>query len=382
MYSPAIDPTFDSYFNGRMKQVFFYITDRCQLRCEQCLYKTTLANRDIPEAVAAGMIKLFASYGARKLTFIGGEPTLYDKKNQWGALFRTARLARTNGFEYIRLDTNGLFDLRFLDNVLSTDFDNLAFSFDGPDFQSHDLLRGDGTFHRSMVALRKACDSDLNVTVTICVHPGNLGRLGECVQFFQDVGVKEVNFHPLFKMGIERDKFTGNTNIDVTEWRRQYFMLKEQLLSGLFKIPVRVAKRFVPIEEYGIDRLKYRYCPVRMGERILVHPNGELRICALGIGSKNVIGRWTDNELSFDKTLNSEIHLSKLGRGNCLSQVADFGENVPLCISHKEGQSEHVWKTGAYGETLQARSALSEYMDDSELARFWSEDDELKVRTP
>ncbi len=372
-----VDPSFDHYFDSRLKQVFFYITDRCQLRCEQCLYKTTLGNRDLPEDVAKRMLSLFSSYGAKKLTFIGGEPTLYDRKNDCSALFRLIEYAKNEGFQYIRVDTNGLFEKTLLENPSVSNLDNLAFSFDGTDPTTHELLRGPGTFKKSLGRLKQACEMGIYATITVCVHPGNVKEISEAVHFFEDMGVKEINFHPLFKMGIERDKFSGDTDIGIEEWRTAYFDLKARVLRGEFGIPVRASKRFVPKDDYRVDAKKYQYCPVRMGERILVHPNGEMRICALCIGSDRVISRWDQNGIDFERSADSEIAPTRLGVGTCLSQVKNFGNYSPLCISHKEGQEEYVWKNNKFGENLNARSEIPGLWKDEDLIEFWQESTNL-----
>lgn len=37
-----IDNRVKTYFDNRIKQVFVYITSKCQLSCKQCLYKPLL----------------------------------------------------------------------------------------------------------------------------------------------------------------------------------------------------------------------------------------------------------------------------------------------------------------------------------------------------
>ena len=54
------------------------------MRCRQCLYKPLLCNEstDIDFYTLVDLLKEFYKYGAYKVSFLGGEPTLYkDKKN-------------------------------------------------------------------------------------------------------------------------------------------------------------------------------------------------------------------------------------------------------------------------------------------------------------
>ena len=79
-----IDNQLFEYYNNKIKQVFVYITSRCQLHCRQCLYKPLLCSKstDIDYETLKELLTVFKSLGAYKVSFLGGEPTLYyDQKN-------------------------------------------------------------------------------------------------------------------------------------------------------------------------------------------------------------------------------------------------------------------------------------------------------------
>lgn len=69
-----IDEKITELFQGRIKQVFVYLTSRCQLRCHQCLYKPLLTNEcdDIPFDTLSDLLSQFKEYGAFKLSFLAG----------------------------------------------------------------------------------------------------------------------------------------------------------------------------------------------------------------------------------------------------------------------------------------------------------------------
>jgi MoaA/NifB/PqqE/SkfB family radical SAM enzyme len=346
-----VDAAFKEYFSGRLRQVFLYITDVCGLRCEQCLYKTTLANREMDLQSTLALVRLFREYGAAKLTFIGGEPTLYGYKQKNQPLFEVIEVARGLGYEYIRLDTNGQGNHTILDNLSFRKLDNLSFSLDGHTSEINDTLRGRGTFARCTEMIRKATSLGYYVSITSCVHPGNLDYIDEMIEFVTALGASEFNMHPLFKMGIDRDTFTGNTNIDPHAWVDVYNKIRVKIDEGQYPIPVRLPQRFVRTTEYLLDPEAYDYCPVRMGERVLVHPNGEIRICALCIGSPYHIATYNRDEIRFGAP-QSEISSERLKRLPCMSQVANFGDLTPLCISYKPHQNEYVWTTGQVDSRL------------------------------
>jgi molybdenum cofactor biosynthesis enzyme MoaA len=102
-------PEFARHFK-RLHQVFMYITDRCNLECEQCIYKPSIShfiNEEIALDDALGLLRVFKDLGAGKVTFLGGEPTLYGHREANKPLLELLLGTRSLGYEYVRLDTNG-----------------------------------------------------------------------------------------------------------------------------------------------------------------------------------------------------------------------------------------------------------------------------------
>ncbi len=104
-----VDKKFCNYFK-QLKQVFMYITDRCNCACSQCIYKPNInhyINEEIPLGEALSLLKLFKSLGASKVTFLGGETTLYGSSENRKPLLNLIKETKVIGYEYVRLDTNG-----------------------------------------------------------------------------------------------------------------------------------------------------------------------------------------------------------------------------------------------------------------------------------
>src|SRR3982751_6680391 len=335
---------FEELFWGRLKQLFLYITDECSLRCEQCLYKTTLGHIHLPQDVASWFINWAHAAGATKLTFIGGEPTMYGRERRNEPLYQLIAEAASVGYEYVRLDTNGLFSPTFLADGRIRFLSNIAFSLDGDAAEIHDSLRGKGTFNKTVRRLQDAVACGLFTTITTCVHPNNISRLAQMVGLAIELGARELNFHPLFKMGIARDGFSGNTDIAPADWLNAYEQLEDLRVRYEGCLHIRAPRRFVPVEHYQLMPEAFDYCPSRLGERMLVHPNGDIRICALCIGTPLRVAQWSHDHIAMEEE-SPELSKERLRRQPCMSQTRDFGGLVPLCISFKEGQQEHVWKT-------------------------------------
>lgn len=350
------DDAFARHFR-RLHQVFMYITDRCNLECEQCIYKPSIShfiNEEIALGDALGLLREFRRLGAGKVTFLGGEPTLYGHRQASRPLLDLIKGTRDLGYDYIRLDTNGQRIGHLLPAAEFRQLDELAFSLDGYSPETNDPLRGAGTFVRVEGAIRKALETGYRVTITCCVQRLFLERdetgvlkLERMIRFAQDLGIHQINFHDLFKVGIPMDTWTGDFAPRPIDWMPVYEELSGKVARGDFDIAVRLPQCFVTRREFDSDPDYFGYCPVKLGERVMVHPNGVIRICSNLICTGFGVARYRDGILEWDRSHNNETAKHDMDRATpCTnrSRHRKYGELVPLCFSFKPGQDEYVWR--------------------------------------
>lgn len=355
-----LDSRFKNYYEvdeesgkGRLRQVFFYTTSECNISCVQCLDKLDIsykmsARKEIPLEEALKLLYTFRKMGAIKLSLLGGEPTLYSH------LKEIIRAAKEMGYQYVRIDTNGIFPSKLLEDPDFQLLDEITFSIDGPNAEINNKIRGKNTFGLSVSNLEKAIELGYNVNITTCISKylverdenGNL-YLDRMIKFAEEKGVKRINFHNLFKTGVPRDHFSGDIDITVQEWFKIWYEINDKIDSNEYSIPVRIPMSFVPKEEFDKNPQYYGFCPVKDRTRILVHPNGILRVCSLMIGTPYGIARYYDNKIVWDESLTNEIQDHKMELCTvCTNQSKNnkFGDEfVPLCVSFKPGQQELIW---------------------------------------
>jgi MoaA/NifB/PqqE/SkfB family radical SAM enzyme len=353
------DDRFDSHFRN-VKQVFLYLTDHCNLSCTQCYYRPWLRSSGTEELgieVIRALLTKCRTLGAEKLSLLGGEPLLYGLSGVNPRIGAVIRLAHDLGFQYIRLVTNGLLlggalaapDMRLLDEI--------SLSIDGDCAEIHDSLRGQGSFAKAISAMQLAIASGFTVHVTTCVHTGNCGAdaagrvlLDRHIQWAERIGVRVVNFHPLFKLGIPRDSWSGRSHISAESWIALYSNIRSNIEAGCYQVAVRIPQRFVSREELERDPERYSYCPLRLGERLEVHANGQMHICALHNGTPVCLARFSVVDGGLQIKWNE--HGNELGACSltnpedkpCCVIERTFGSFVPLCISFKPRQTEFVWR--------------------------------------
>ena len=351
-----VEPAFARHFS-RLKQVFLYINDDCNLSCEQCIYKPHVAyneRREIPPETVLGLLGAFHRLGARKLTILGGEPTLYGGRDAHRPLAHVIRGARQIGFEYLRLDTNGQFSSRLFERAALAELDELAFSVDGYNPETNDPLRGDRTFARATRRIADAVSRGVRCSITCCIHrelvsngPGGLYGVDRVIELAERLGAATVNFHDLFKAGVPMDAWTGSFDTTVEQHVRMYNDVRRRIESGAYSIEVRLPQCFVSREEFDRNPSYYGYCPVKLGERVMVHSDGVIRICSNLICSSFGIGRFEEGRIVWNRAASNETLHHRLQEDTpCTnrSKNRSYGKYVPLCFSFKPNQLEPVWQ--------------------------------------
>ncbi len=161
-----------------LRYLMVEVTERCNLRCRHC-YLGEAGQKDLAWETLLRLLDNFDEMGGLRFLVTGGEPLLYPHFD----LLDRALADRT--FRPV-LITNGtlLEDYDFG----ATNFLEIQFSLDGLE-EGHDLLRGRGTFRRSMESLRKALAAGLDVSVATVIHRGNLKELVMLGNKLKELGV-------------------------------------------------------------------------------------------------------------------------------------------------------------------------------------------------
>jgi MoaA/NifB/PqqE/SkfB family radical SAM enzyme len=352
-----IDDEFLEHFRN-LKQVFLYVTNECNLRCIHCLYKPNLIfhlkEKEIPLDVALALLSDFKELGASKLSITGGEPTLYGIAEGNKPLLKLISEAKRLGYEYIRIGTNGTFDSSLLLKKEFKELNEITFSLEGFNPQMNDQFRGEGTFSKCVANIKKAVELGYTVDITCCLHKDLLKRdkngillLDYMIHFAESLGVSRINFHDLFKFGVPMDAWTGNFDPPIKDWVNIYEEMRRNIEKKMYKISVRLPQCVVSREEFEKNPEYYGYCPAKMGERVLVHPEGVIRICSNMIGSPYGVARFHSGKITWDRSSTNELRdhdLKNFTPCTNRSKGKNLGDLVPLCFSFKPEQDEMIWK--------------------------------------
>lgn len=179
------------------------VTQRCNLRCSFCFADSGRGDSQEPDmgSIRDSLEHLLGASGAVNIQLSGGEPTLRED------LPEIVRLARSMGFPFVQLNSNGLrlaADLRFLAALKEAGLDSVFLQFDGVTDDVHVKLRGAPLLHMKQRAVELCAEHEIGVTLVPTLVPGiNTHQIGAMIDFALErlPGVRGVHFQPVSYFG-------------------------------------------------------------------------------------------------------------------------------------------------------------------------------------
>jgi MoaA/NifB/PqqE/SkfB family radical SAM enzyme len=258
-----------------LQVIYYYITFACNLHCVHCYVGENLSPQSHAdtEAVARTLRECHAN-GARKVVFLGGEPTLHpDYADILAAAAET-------GYRRIIVDTNGLARNPIVDGA-DDYLDRLAIrlSFDGATPQTHDAIRGPGAFQGALETLQRLISEDVRIEVTLTLNAINISELDRMIDRFLDEGVREFNFHFVSLMGnASAHRWLGLRPEQIIDAQEMLEEFRQQQVAT-----VRYPQLLVPTKELLRHRDQGYICRMSNPQVLLIFPRGETRRCPLEI---------------------------------------------------------------------------------------------------
>lgn len=166
--------------NPSLRYLELQLLHRCNLKCLHC-YLGTVQSNSLALADALKITEEFSSMGGLRLMISGGEPLLYQELKSFIAQTADLKLRRV-------LLSNGTLINR--QNIDWLKVEEIQFSLDGWT-KGHDMLRGEGTFERTMRGIRLAKEAGIAISIATMIHRGNLDEFERMGDFMEQIGVIE-----------------------------------------------------------------------------------------------------------------------------------------------------------------------------------------------
>jgi radical SAM protein with 4Fe4S-binding SPASM domain len=153
---------------------------RCNLKCRHCYLGPPRSN-ELALEDAVKITEEFAFHGGLRLLISGGEPLLYPWLKEFidqTADMKIRRVLFTNGTRVTKENRNHL------------RVDEIQFSLDGWR-DGHDLIRGRGSFDRTVQGIRLVQEIGIPVSIATMIHSGNVDEFDTLKNFVEEIGAVE-----------------------------------------------------------------------------------------------------------------------------------------------------------------------------------------------
>jgi len=340
---------------GRFRNVYLYISEACQLRCQHCYMGERLDSaKKMTLTQIEKNLMAWRLMGGSKVTILGGEPTLHPD------FVRAVRLAAHVGYEKVITTTNAQEPaLKKFRQMSPDDLSYIQVSLDGGSARTHDAIRGEGTFDTALATVREIAQRGFDTRIICTVSQANREDAFQLLELADEAGVSLVKFHVFSAIG------TGHLNPELAltppEWIEFCVILER--VAPLYDTRVWYQPTYArrdQMERYAGEG--YQGCIGRMLDRISVFPDGKAYVCSYLFDTELNYAQMTDGQITLNHQANEfdlfTSALTKTACGGCKSpaclggcpaeQVVDgasscaaYPDIVPVC---------RLWKSSAKPE--------------------------------
>jgi MoaA/NifB/PqqE/SkfB family radical SAM enzyme len=169
-----------------LDEIGIELNNVCNFRCTHCLRDFSQDARHLPLELIERVLREAKVYRVSHLAFTGGEPTLHPQ------LAQILQTADGLGYTY-HVVTNGSTLPRVWRRVFEgrTGLTGISLSLDGAREETHDAIRGEGSFRQVMGAISLCHAKGVPVTVQMIVNTRNRAELGEFALLVGQLGVRK-----------------------------------------------------------------------------------------------------------------------------------------------------------------------------------------------
>ena len=258
---------------GRFRNVYLYITEACQLRCQHCYMGERLGRAlkmSLPQIIST--LGTWRRLGGSKLTILGGEPTLHP--DCCAAIRAAGRL----GYEHVITTTNAQRPaLKKFRQLEPGDFAYVQVSLDGGSASSHDRVRGDGTFGTALTTTAELTTRGFDTRIICTVNQANRDDVLNLLRLADELSVSLVKFHVFSTIGIGH----GNPELAMTPPEWVGFCDKLNELAPSYHTRVWYQPTYARRDQMARYQAEgYQGCIGRTLDRISVFPDGRCYVCS------------------------------------------------------------------------------------------------------
>jgi radical SAM protein with 4Fe4S-binding SPASM domain len=340
---------------GRFRNVYLYITEACQLRCEHCYMGERLERAlKMPFDQIVEWLTTWRRMGGSKLTILGGEPTLHP------GYVGSVRAAKQLGYEHVITTTNAQIPaLRKFRQLSPEDLTYVQVSLDGGSSKTHDAIRGPETFAQALVTAAELTRSGFDVRIICTVNKTNEGDALKLLDIADELGVSLVKFHVFSTIGTGH----GSPELAMTPPEWVAFCDRMHEVAPQYQTRVWYQPTYARVSQMGRYAAEgYQGCIGRTLDRISIFPDGRCYVCSYLFDTDLYFARMQQGQVVLNHEANEfDLFTGPLTRSACggckssaclggcpaedvvmgASSCAEYEDIVPVC---------RLWKSSAKPE--------------------------------
>ena len=237
-----------------MARVVIELTNRCNLSCGHCFDERHAASGELSLQIFEKVLRDGKDCGIEQLSFTGGEPTLHSR-------FRhIIERVSASGYPFSFVSNGTTFPkLYSLLDKHRRCFLGVTFSLDGAREQTHDRLRGRGSYRHVMRAASICVLKEFPFTFNMVLTSDNRDETAEMVQLAERLGSAGVRFGHIMPTSL-----TALRKLDLSPMQRREAETQIWHLKRTAAIPVGMAPGYfseralfpcgpLELEEYNLD---------------------------------------------------------------------------------------------------------------------------------
>ncbi|RLC34474.1 hypothetical protein DRH14_02920 [Candidatus Shapirobacteria bacterium] len=276
--------------------LYLYLCDTCNLNCKHCFLQASPHKKQFiswNQIVQALQYYRQKNYSILKLT--GGEASLSP------FIKKTVLYAKQIGYTRVEISSNGTTPaiLSLIDYFKPQQVNKFVFSLDGATSEINDYIRGQGSFKKTIYAIKKAIKKQFQVEIVFTVNQKNIHQVKKLVYFLDNLKVNRISFNCISNMGNAKQ----HPNILITPQQWVEARHKIEQIGQPKHTSLRYPLMFVTPQEYKQLLQKDYHCLIKDYDKVEIRPNGNIfNCCLLGDQPQLKSGKIFENKVVFDKS--------------------------------------------------------------------------------
>ncbi len=284
----------------------------CNLKCIFCNVPSYKKNtmKDIKKDELINVTKELCEMGVEKIYLSGGGEPLHNPD----VTKELMKIIKSNNITGTIITNGTLWTDELIEKTVDMGWDNIMFSIDGPDAETHDYLRGvDGAFDKAIEnikkfnEMKKSIESDLpslGIQVTICSK--NYKEIPEIVEMAAKLNIDFMDVNEM----IEKNDVATKIKLDNSQRKiAKKFLIESEEIAKSYGIKYNFLdlniKNDIALDEKStnVKNIKNVYC-YEPWIRPTINSDGNVTVCPLNQINLGNIKNKTFSEIWYGKEFN------------------------------------------------------------------------------